>query len=545
MAVCYLEVDDEITDAIGRLRAVKDDNAVLVVPPGSRIASSRINFKLLAREAAVRKLNLVAVSDEPQVRALAISAGLPAYDSLASAEQGLVNFREQDRRLAERLGESGDSVAGETRVLPAAARTPALTGTERLSSDTAVLPLEAGPGAERSTARTARQRGRRRGPPIAPLLVLVLVALLIGGTAYGAYLFLPTASITLRPLASEFRLPTFSVTADTNVAVVDATAGVIPAEQVSVPIHLDGDFSATGVQTRETRATGSVRFRSENTVDPVTIAAGTIVSTIDGIDFETLADAVVPRADFASSTPGTVDVDVRASRSGPRGNVDSGAVRVLSDALSAQLISVRNPQPISGGTRVDEASISQSDYDAALASLTSAVPAELAARLADSGSVPRGLVAFAATAAVGEIQPDQSAADLVDTLGATFSLAIDTNVVVVAVNEALLDEVAGARVSAQLDAGQTVVGGNVVASHDPGSVVGSSVVFEVSASALAYAEPDPQELISAVRGKSIAEARDALAAYGSAEISVWPDFVDRIPDQAARISLTIVPPVAT
>ena len=88
MTVCYLEADDEITTAIGRIRAVEDGEAIIVLPPGSRIATGRINFKLLAREASERHLTVVAVSDEPQVRALAISAGLPAYDSLADRRAG-------------------------------------------------------------------------------------------------------------------------------------------------------------------------------------------------------------------------------------------------------------------------------------------------------------------------------------------------------------------------------------------------------------------------------------------------------------------------
>src|SRR5262245_51126807 len=104
MTTCYLEADDEITGAIARLRNVRDGEAVIVVPHGSRIATSRINFKLLAREANERRLNVVAVSDEPAVRAMSTSAGLPAYDSMPAAEKALANFREQDRKLAERLG---------------------------------------------------------------------------------------------------------------------------------------------------------------------------------------------------------------------------------------------------------------------------------------------------------------------------------------------------------------------------------------------------------------------------------------------------------
>jgi len=48
--------------------------------------------------------------------------------------------------------------------------------------------------------------------------------------------------------------------------------------------------------------------------------------------------------------------------------------------------------------------------------------------------------------------------------------------------------------------------------------------------------------MTAIRGKSLADARAALAALGSADISIWPDFVDHLPDQTARISIIIVPP---
>src|SRR4051812_44348179 len=132
MSTVYLENDDEITSAIARLRAVTERDVIVVVPPGSKIATSRINFKLLAREAAERRLNVVAVSDEPQVRALAISAGLPAYDSIPAAERALATFREQDRRLNERVramprGHPGPAVhggTGGTRGMPAAAPLP-------------------------------------------------------------------------------------------------------------------------------------------------------------------------------------------------------------------------------------------------------------------------------------------------------------------------------------------------------------------------------------------------------------------------------------
>ena len=51
MAVLYLDVDDEITSAAARIRAIDEDRIAVVLPFGSRLATSRMNFKLLAHEA--------------------------------------------------------------------------------------------------------------------------------------------------------------------------------------------------------------------------------------------------------------------------------------------------------------------------------------------------------------------------------------------------------------------------------------------------------------------------------------------------------------
>src|SRR5450432_3843497 len=89
--VYYLDVDDEITSAAARIRASQDPRVGLVVPPGSRIATSRINFRLLAREALERNRALSIVSTDPAARALAASAGLPVYATVGEfdADQGV------------------------------------------------------------------------------------------------------------------------------------------------------------------------------------------------------------------------------------------------------------------------------------------------------------------------------------------------------------------------------------------------------------------------------------------------------------------------
>jgi hypothetical protein len=367
------------------------------------------------------------------------------------------------------------------------------------------------------------------------------VALLLVGVAYGAYVFLPTASVTLRPLASQIQTQPFVVTADPNVAVIDSVAGVIPAQSVTVPVHVEGTFNATGINAHDIKAGGTVTFTSENTVNPVAIPKNTTVSTQDGTDFVTLEDIVVPKASF-STGPTTTDADVRAVKGGTAGNVAAGAITVVPSILQQQVISVSNANPTTGGKHVEDQVVSQDDYDNALTSLSGQLSTALQTALASPNAVPRGLVAFPQTAELSAGEPDQPATAIVGVVEPNFTIALDATADVTAVNESQIDQVAAARLTSALAPGQQLVGTGVNSTHDQGTVVGDTVVYNVQASGVGFKNPDPQSVMNSIRGKSLADARSALAALGTADISIWPDFVDHLPDQTARISIIIVAP---
>ncbi|MCJ7711969.1 MAG: hypothetical protein MUQ32_14200, partial [Chloroflexi bacterium] len=87
--IVYLDADDEITSAATRIRSAEATRVGLVLPFGSRVATSRINFRLLAREAQTNGKRLDIVAPETSARALAASAGLPVFASVAEYEAAL------------------------------------------------------------------------------------------------------------------------------------------------------------------------------------------------------------------------------------------------------------------------------------------------------------------------------------------------------------------------------------------------------------------------------------------------------------------------
>src|SRR5439155_15200994 len=85
----YLDVDDEITSAASRIRSSDSTKVALVVPYGSRISTSRMNFRLLSREAVINNRRLSIVAGDPATRALAASAGLPVFATVPEYESAL------------------------------------------------------------------------------------------------------------------------------------------------------------------------------------------------------------------------------------------------------------------------------------------------------------------------------------------------------------------------------------------------------------------------------------------------------------------------
>jgi hypothetical protein len=189
MATVYLDVDDEITSVAARIRQVADPRIAIVVPAGSRLATSRINFRLLAREATERSRSLIVVTPDAAVRSLAAAAGLQAYATVGAYEDAEVERVAAERVAAERDAARRDAGAPGLPVAPTAAgaasatslrggakpRSPGDPSAEgpTLWEDDASAPgstVKVAPAYDPLPARAAASTlaGRATGPVIAP-----------------------------------------------------------------------------------------------------------------------------------------------------------------------------------------------------------------------------------------------------------------------------------------------------------------------------------------------------------------------------------------
>lgn len=557
----YLDVEDEITSAATRIRTAREGRVALVLPFGSRVATSRINFRLLSREALANGRRLDIVAPDASARALAASAGLAVFASVGEYEAAIEagdpapdvdGGPEAAAAAGGAAGATGVATGGAAGAAASTAGTPRTGPATRTGAPSRDALAGADPGEDERTAVHSRAHGSPRvvrparsfrpGGALVAGFGLLALGLLAAGVA--AWLLLPEARITLTPRLEAIGPISLTIRADPDATAVDPEARVIPATTVSIPLRVQGTFPSTGTRVEQTAATGTVTFESINTVGPVAVPAGTRVATLDGVVFLTTARVVVPQAQVAGDRieRGRVDAGVRADRPGPGGNVAAGAITQVPASLQTQQVSVSNPAATSGGTRTEFPRVVQADIDGALAQLRGELEAAFAEALVDPVGVPSGARVFPETAVLGEPRTDVDPATLLDQEVATFGLQMAADGTVQAVNEAPLQTIAEDRLQGSVDDGYELVEGSSVVEIGTATIADGIITFPVRGWAQQLRPVDRDALAVQVLGLSRAEAAALLAPFGTVDIVLSPDWVSTVPTFAQRVTFTVAAP---
>jgi hypothetical protein len=542
-AIVYLDVDDEITSAAARIRGLADGRIALVLPLGSRLATSRINFRLLAREAEARGKVVEIVTNDASARALAASAGLPTHVSVAAFEGRPFA---PGRPVPPTGAEGPGAVGGGAAISGAVPSAKAASGAER---PTLVAPAFQAlqPPAERSAPvpQVGRRPARRSGPVLVVLLLLIaLVA--AGGSA--AFLLLPSAEIVLVPATQTIGPLELNVTAQPGVTEPDPANLLVPATRFTFEVKASETFPASGLKETETTAIGEVTFSSLNTGGSNTIGAGSIVRTESGIEFRTLAEVQLPAAQIGIVNnefviiPSTKTVAIESVITGVLGNVAANTIVIVPESENPLRTLVKNQLDVSGGTYTAGPQVEQADIDDALRLLNDALVEAFDAWVGGAAEVPEGTTLFPDTRSLGSATPSVDPATLVGAELAEFDLGLAATGSVLGVDPGPVSTLADARVRGAVDAGFQLDEASIsIVVGDP-IVAGSIVTFPVTVRASASQAVDGEALLARVRGLALPQARTVLGAYGEVRITVWPDWVTTIPTVGGRATLTIEAP---
>jgi hypothetical protein len=333
--VIYIDVEDDITAIISKVKASEEKIVALVPPKRIGVLQSAVNLRLLARAAEQSKKRLVVITNNHALMSLAASASLPVAKNLQSKpeiapiaaleiDDGEDIIDGNELPVGEHARQAGDSVE-------AIAAAPAV-GSARLAQPPKageVLRPRAKSGAKVPNFNTFRKK----------LILAIGGGVLLIGFLVWATIFAPRATIVVSAKTSDS-----SVNAKVAVGdklTTDLTKNSIKATKAIKTEKKTIDFAATGTKNVGERAKGTVKFSTNNISNlGTTIPAGTSLTTMSGVAFVTDAPVTITISNYQNA-PTTVT----AAEQGAKYNAASGELTGAPSGINANLV-----DSTSGGT---------------------------------------------------------------------------------------------------------------------------------------------------------------------------------------------------
>lgn len=367
--VIYIDVEDDVTAIIGKIKNAKEKIVALVPPKRAGALQSAVNLRLLQRMAKNGKKQLVLITNNQALVALAASAQIPVAKNLQSKPEvaeipaiivddgdDIIDGSELPVGDHARTGKGKEaasvaSVAKDT-------RNDAIDTTDLSIDDEPALVT---PSAAVATKAASRKTKGRSKIPNFDTFRKKLVFIILGGAGLVAlliwmFVFAPaatvviTANTTPQSVSSSVKLG--------GVAATDYKTGVISSSTQEEKKDETVEFDATGQKDLGTSATGTVRFSTsdaDTVLTGLTIPAGTRLTSSSGLVFTTDEAAVISSSNYKN-----VRVGITAAEGGTKYNGASGALSGAPSKVSATLVDAT-----SGGTTNIVKVVSQDDIERA------------------------------------------------------------------------------------------------------------------------------------------------------------------------------------
>lgn len=509
-----LETSDDVASVRDRLTFLRGKNVLLIWPERGSVLTRKLDLVLIQREAVRNATRIALVTHDPVVIRHASELNISAFETIGSSE----------RRKWKR---------GRSRVFTTRFQRPRHEP----------QPDELMPYASRVRAddeETAWDRVRR-------ILVRALVLGVLGGALVAmGFLLIPSATVTLTPARDFVRVET-AITADPNLqqSVVDVENGIIPATRYQAQVVDSATVETTGEQPlTSTPAIGTVVVVNR-TDSSVNIPIGTLVSTSAGtpIVFRTTEEATAP-----AGLGQQVEIDIEAvpESSGEIGNVDAGMINTIIGDL-ANSVEVRNLAATYRGESRIVRTVTQADRDTLVAILRQTIQDRAYRELAPL--ITESQFAIFDTLRIAEERSDwmtfdYNVGDFADTLTLTMRAVVE----IVAVDDSLAEQIAYARLGAQIPRGRVIRPETLA--YERGALTdiepNGRVTFTMVSSAQVVAQINVQQLQERLASRMPADAMQYLISNADLDpntipqISVSPEGMTMLPVLPLRINIRIL-----
>ena len=335
-----------------------------------------------------------------------------------------------------------------------------------------------------------------------------------------------------------------TVTLDPEANSVDAIAGVLPAQEISLEQSGSRTAASTGIKLIGDSAKGQVEILNK-TDSEKTFASGTTLSA-NGLEFSLDSEVTVAAAtiettdDGETKIYGKAEAQVTAGEIGAESNLSAGVELNIAD-FAGSTYSVKVLTGLTGGSSREIQVVSEKDQAEILAELQKELVTSAQKEFEKQSGQGQF---FAPTGEVDVLSAKYSAVvgDEVETL------SLDLNIGATALTYKAEDLVplAEETLTAELPEGYKLVGDPEILSA-PGEVSDNgSVVLAANLSSRAQAELNEAEVFAQISGLSLSQALDLLTQKSeikAVEYNFQPIFakflVNKIPRKTARVEVVI------
>ena len=335
--VIYIDVEDDITAIISKVKSSKEKIVALVPPKRIGVLQSAVNLRLLARAADQGDKRLVIITNNHALTSLAASAHLPVAKNLQSkpeiAEIAALDIDDGDDVIDGNELPVGDhATQSEDYAVDAVAATSAVSAAklaEPPKSGEAVKPGRAKSGAKVPNFNSFRKK----------LILGIVAGVLLIAFLVWAIFFAPRATIVVAAKTSDSSVNAKVTTGDK--VTTDLAKNSIKAVKTVKSEKKTVDFAATGTKNVGEKAKGTVKFSTNNISNLGTsIPAGTSLTSSSGVTFLTDSTVTITISNYQNA-----QTMVTAAEQGAKYNAATGQVSGAPSGISASLT-----EATSGGT---------------------------------------------------------------------------------------------------------------------------------------------------------------------------------------------------
>jgi hypothetical protein len=558
----YVDIDDEITAIIDKVRGAKGKVVALVLPKRATVLQSIVNMKLLKRTADDAGKNLVLITSEAGLLPLAGAVGLHVASTPTSKPSvpsaPVVNDDPED---VDAPLDISDGTADDDFDTTAAAAKPigelAAAGASSkviddeideavdMNMDDDAAADAAKPVAAEKAAKPKKDKklsvpnfdSFRKRLALAGVALIVLIA-----AWFYAFVVAPKATITIHTDSST--IPTnVNLTLSTDAKSLDANDGIVPATLQNQQKTSTQQVPATGQQNNGQKANGTVTMSAGSCSGdvPASLSNGTSLSASGHTYILSASVNFVPtvshgKCTFTGTSSGDTSIPISALKGGADYNVSSANFTVSGRS------DVSASGSASGGTDDITKIVQQSDITTATSKITSGDSDGVKQQLI-SNLQSKGLQAVSSTFLAGtpQVTTSAKAGDAVDTVTVT---AV-TTYSMLGVKKSDLQTVVRSNVEGQLDRGKQVILDDGVANAsftqaNPGTTSGASV--SMSTKSQAGPQLDAAQLKTQLSGKKSGDVKNLIKqtpGVTDVDVKFSPFWVSSVP-KASKVTINIV-----